>query len=197
MPAATNSTTSNGATRERRPRRPIVAKVRQLTALEIYAKAPDKNVEGFRARLKDIFATASPLFVEASMRQLLATAKLPDTAVPDTASLSASLELIASLCPITESEAALAVHIAALHMGAIAVLSRLQTLTERNVIAMATAAAKIERAFHGALETYQYLKRGATQIVRVERVEIQSGGQAVVGCGFIRKADRNATEEQL
>jgi hypothetical protein len=39
--------------------------------------------------------------------------------------------------------------------------------TERNVIALATAAAKLERAYHKALETYHRPKHGVTQAVRV------------------------------
>jgi hypothetical protein len=32
-----------------------------------------------------------------------------------------------------------------------------------------------------AIETYYRVKRGVTQIVRVERVEVQPGAQAVIG----------------
>ena len=46
---------------------------------------------------------------------------------------------------------------------------------------MATACAKLEHAFHSAIETYYRVKRGVTQIVRVERVEVQPGAQAVIG----------------
>jgi hypothetical protein len=49
------------------------------------------------------------------------------------------------------------------------------------MIAMATACAKLEHAFHSAIETYYRMKRGVTQIVRVERVEVQPGAQAVIG----------------
>jgi hypothetical protein len=52
---------------------------------------------------------------------------------------------------------------------------------ERNVIAMTTAGAKLERVFQTAIETYYRIKRGATQVVRIERVEVQSGAQAVIG----------------
>ena len=48
------------------------------------------------------------------------------------------------------------------------------------MIAMTTACAKIEHAFHSAIETYYRVKRGVTQIVRVERV-VQPGAQAVIG----------------
>jgi CRISPR-associated endonuclease Cas3-HD len=48
-------------------------------------------------------------------------------------------------------------------------------------VAMATACAKLEHALHSAIETYYRVKRGVTQIVRVERVEVQPGAQAVIG----------------
>ena len=37
------------------------------------------------------------------------------------------------------------------------------------------------KSFHSAIETYYRVKRGVTQIVRVERVELQPGAQAVIG----------------
>jgi hypothetical protein len=181
MMSGTDSTITCKERPSRQRREPIIAKVRRLSAGEIYAKAPDQDVDGFRVRLREIFATASPLFVEASLRQLIAAAKLPDSVSATTVSLSASLELIASLAPVSESEAALAIHVACLHMASLSVLSRLHTVTERNAVAIATASAKIERAFHSAFETFQHMKRGVTQIVRVERVDIQAGAQAVVG----------------
>jgi hypothetical protein len=52
---------------------------------------------------------------------------------------------------------------------------------ERNMIAVATAGAKLEHAFHSAIETYYCVKRGASQIIRIEKVEVQAGGNAVVG----------------
>jgi hypothetical protein len=47
--------------------------------------------------------------------------------------------------------------------------------------AVATTAAKLERAFQRAIETYYRLKRGAHQTVRVEHVHVHDGGQAVIG----------------
>ena len=97
-------------------RRPIVAKVRQVENQRRIAVAlDDKRVAEWRARMQQIFATASPLFVEASIQQLI------------------------------------------------------------------EAAAKLELAFHDAIETFYRIKRGASQVIRIEKVEVQSGGKAVVG----------------
>ena len=62
-------------------------------------------------------------------------------------------ELIASLEPENEAQAALAIHVACLHTASLNVLSRTPNIGERNMIAMATACAKLEHAFHNAIET--------------------------------------------
>jgi hypothetical protein len=162
-------------------RRPIVAKVRHLNALQSIAKAPDQDVEGWRRRLRELFATGSPCFVEASLKQLMGACKLPGEPRASTTSVSAALEIIASLEPENEAQAALAVHVACLHCASLNVMSRMPGITERNVIAMATAAAKLERAYQLALESYDRMKHGVRQVVRVERVEVQPGAQAIVG----------------
>jgi hypothetical protein len=83
-------------------RRPIVAKVRQVENQRRIAVAPDeKQVAEWRAQMKEIFATASPLFVQASIQQLIEVSKLPGECVANTISLSAALELIASRSPKT------------------------------------------------------------------------------------------------
>jgi hypothetical protein len=92
-------------------RRPIVAKVRKIDGNpRHFAVAPDGDVAGWRSRLKGLFGTASPLFVEASLRQVIEASKLPGQGVASTTSLSAALELIARLEPENEAQAALAVH---------------------------------------------------------------------------------------
>jgi hypothetical protein len=104
-------------------RRPIVAKVRQVENQKRIAVAPDDaQVAAWRARMKEIFATGSPLFVEASLRELIETSRLPGECVATTTSLSAALELIASLQPENEAQAALAVHIACLHTASLNLL---------------------------------------------------------------------------
>ncbi len=90
-------------------RKPVVAKVRLLNAVTRIAVAPDDDISGWRNQMKEILATASPLFVEFSLKQLLAAARLPGEMVPSTASLSGALELVASLQPENEAQAALAI----------------------------------------------------------------------------------------
>jgi hypothetical protein len=116
---------------------PMVAKVRMIDGNpRLFAVAPDGDVAGWRARLKELFGTASPLFVEASLRQLIEASKLPSEGVGTTTSLSAALELIASLEPENEAQAALAVHVACLHTASLSVLSRTWRGSARRVTAM-------------------------------------------------------------
>ena len=48
-------------------------------------------------------------------------------------------------------------------------------------MAAANATAKVERALHSAIGALYRLKHGNTQVIRIERLEIQGGAQAVVG----------------
>lgn len=115
------------------------------------------------------------------LKQILYATRLPEDGVGTTTSVSAAPELIASLQPSNEAEATLAIHLACLHSAAVNVLGRMHSVGERNIISYSTAAAKLEAAFQRALESYHRLKNGTTQVVRMERVNIESGAQAVIG----------------
>lgn len=45
------------------------------------------------------------------------------------------------------------------------------------------AAARLERDFHSAVQTYQRLKHGNRLVIRIERIDIHDGGQAVIDVG--------------
>lgn len=142
----------------------------------------DEDHKQWRDRLRVVFGTLSPEFVDASMRQLVSLAMLPRHRVATSTSLSAALALITSLAPRDEAQASLAIHIACLHAASLEVLARMmETVSERRLIPMASAAAKLERAFQGAIDNYYRMQRGATQVFRIERVEVQPGAQAIVG----------------
>jgi hypothetical protein len=61
------------------------------------------------------------------------------------------------------------------------VLAQVRSIGERNMTTMASAGAKLERAFRSGLATYHRLKRGVHQVAWIERVEVRDGGQAVIG----------------
>ncbi len=68
------------------------------------------------------------------------------------------------------------------HSAAMAVLDRLgKAAGERTVAAMASAAARLLRAYATQVEVLRRLRTGGSQTVRVEHVHVNEGGQAVIG----------------
>jgi hypothetical protein len=69
------------------------------------------------------------------------------------------------------------------HTAAMAVLARLGGGhgSERRVIAMATAASRLLRVYAAQVEVLRHLRRGPDQVIRIERVDVHDGGQAIVG----------------
>ena len=86
--------------------------------------------------------------------------------------------------PKNEIEAAPAIQIACTHAVAMAVLSRAGGAYggDRHVAVMASAGARLLNAFTAQIETMRRLRGGGTQIIRIERVEVSDGGQAVWEC---------------
>ena len=85
--------------------------------------------------------------------------------------------------PRNEVEAALAIQMACAHAVTMAVLSRAGGAYggNRHVAMMAAAAARLLHAFTAQVETMRRLRSGGTQVIRIERVEVKEGGQAVIG----------------
>ena len=164
-----------------RPKR-VGAKVVQAEGSIDRSYGPLYAGEEWGAALSAALGTSSGHFVHASVRRLMAASMLPGELVPTTTSLSAALALIESMEPENEVQAALAVNAACIHAASTNMMSRFCSGgPERSTVRLATAAARLERAFHSALETYYKLKRGNTQVIRVEKLEIQPGAQAIVG----------------
>ena len=91
--------------------------------------------------------------------------------------------MIEAAAPKAEIEAALAVQMAACHVAAMAVLAKMDVAfaTERRVAAFGSAAARLMRAYATQVEVLRRLRNGGHQYVRVEHVQINDGGQAVIG----------------
>jgi hypothetical protein len=47
-------------------------------------------------------------------------------------------------------------------------------------VAAATAASRLSRSFAILVETLRRLRSGGSQVIRIERVEVKEGGQAVI-----------------
>ena len=167
----------------RPPRRPPVrVKLRRINANLAQAYPPDGLKKDWWKRLGKALGTTSSAFVQASMFHLQAAARLPCSGISEIA-VNAALAYIEAVAPEDEIQAALAVEMACCHMAAMAVLARLGGGhgSDRRVIATATAAARLMRAHAEQVEVLRRLRRGPDQVIRIERVDVHDGGQAIVG----------------
>ena len=157
-------------------------KLRRINANFAKAYPPDGESKVWWKRLKKALGTMSSDFVNASLLQLQAAAQLPSGGISETAT-NAALALIEAAAPRNEIEGALAVQMACTHAAAMSVLARFRGGggTERWVVALATAAARLLRAYSVQVETLRRLRHGGDQYVRVEHVHVNDGGQAIVG----------------
>jgi hypothetical protein len=97
--------------------------------------------------------------------------------------INAAIAMIAARAPKDEIEAALALQMACTHMAAMAVMSRIGGAGggPQRLPGLASASAKLLRAFCAQVETYRRLRVGGEQNIRVEHVHVHEGGQAIVG----------------
>jgi hypothetical protein len=138
--------------------------------------------EGWLDRLKCALGTASIEFVHATLYQLQAATCLPNSGVSEIA-VNAALAFIEGERPRGETECAIVIQMACIHSAAMAVLGRLGGGHggDRHVLAAATAASRLSRTFAILSETLRRLRNGGSQVIRIERVDVRDGGQAVIG----------------
>jgi hypothetical protein len=143
---------------------------------------PDEDRQAWIDRLKAALGTASMEFVDATLFQLQAAARLPNGGVSEIA-VNSALAMIESERPQTETECAIVIQMACLHSATMAVLGRLGGGHggDRHVLAAATAASRLSRTFAILVETLRRLRSGGSQVIRIERVDVREGGQAVIG----------------
>lgn len=133
-------------------------------------------------RLKVALGTTSSDFVNATLVQIQNASRMPSGGISET-SVNAVLAFIEAAEPKNEIEAALAIQMACTHAVTMAVLSRAGGAYggDRHVAIMTSAGARLLNAFTAQIETMRRLRSGGTQIIRIERVEVSNGGQAVIG----------------
>jgi hypothetical protein len=97
--------------------------------------------------------------------------------------MNAALAMIEAAAPRDEIEAALAVQMACTHTAAMAVLAKLDVAfaTERRIAAFGSTAARLMKAYAMQMEVLRRMRTGGQQVVRVEHVHVNDGGQAIVG----------------
>jgi hypothetical protein len=161
---------------------PVRVRLRRINCNYARPYPPDGHAREWWQRLKGVFGTASSAFVDASLQQLIAAARLPGSGISEIA-VNASLSFIEGAKPQGEVECALAIQMACTHAAAMAVLGTLGGAhgPVRNIVAKASAAARLLRAYAAQVETLRRLRNGGSQLVRVEHVHVNEGGQALIG----------------
>jgi hypothetical protein len=161
---------------------PVRVKLQRINASLAKTYPPDGESKVWWKRLKRALGTKSSDFVNASLLELQAAANLPFGGISEVG-MNAALALIEGAAPRNEIEGALAVQMACTHTAALSVLARFSGGggSERRVVALASAAAKLLRAYSVQVETLRRLRHGSDQHIRVEHVHINDGGQAVIG----------------
>jgi hypothetical protein len=174
----TSATTSVAAGKQPAP---VRVRLRRLNCNNARPYPPNGQEQEWWQRLKNALGIPSGAFVDASLQQLIAAARLPRSGISEVA-VNASLAFIEAAKPRDEIECVLVTQMACTHTAAMAVLSRFGGGHggDRSVAAMA-AAARILRTYAIQVETLRRLRNGGSQFVRVEHVHVNEGGQAVIG----------------
>lgn len=143
---------------------------------------PEGNHQVWLNRLQLALGSTSVDFVTATLFQLQAAARLPNSGLSEIA-VNAALALIEGEQPKGETECAIVLQMACVHAATMAVLGRLGGGHggDRHVLAAATAASRLSRTFAILVETLRRLRSGGSQVIRIERVDVRDGGQAVIG----------------
>src|SRR5882762_6643906 len=143
---------------------------------------PDGDNKVWWDRLKAALGTTSGDFVNATLVQIQNASRMPSGGISET-SVNAVLAFIEAAEPKNEIEAALAIQMACTHAVTMAVLNRVGGAYggDRHVAMMASAGARLLKAFATQVETMRRLRNGGTQVIRVERIEVSDTAQAVIG----------------
>ena len=174
------------ASRSRLP--PVRVKVWRTDAKVAKVHPPDGEHENWWRRLNKALGTTSSDFVNSSLFQIQAAARSPWGGISEL-SMNAALAMIEAAAPKNEIEGALAVQMACTHAAAMAVLARMDATlgSERRIAAFGSTAARLLRAYAMQMEVLRRLRQGGHQYIRIEHVNINDGGQAVIG--NLRKPD--------
>jgi hypothetical protein len=103
---------------------PVRVKLKRVNCDQAIPYPPDGQAREWWQRLMTAFGTTSSAFVQASLHQLIAAARLPNSGISEIA-VNASLALIEGAKPQGEVQGALVLQMACTHAAAMAVLGRL------------------------------------------------------------------------
>jgi hypothetical protein len=164
------------------PDSPVRVRLRRLHASSAKAFPPLGDETMWWARLKMALGTQSSDFVNASLAQLIAAARLPGGGICPVA-MNAALAFIEGQKPKDEVDAAIAMQMACAHGASMMLLARFGGGGggDRRVQPLAQAIARLMNAFSNAAETLRKRQNGSSQYMRIEHVHVGDGGQAVIG----------------
>ena len=167
---------------------PVRVKVWQADGKLAKVHPPDGEHEKWWRRLSKALGTTSSDFTNAALFQIQAACRSPFGGISEL-SMNAALAMIEAAAPKDEIEGALAVQMACTHTAAMAVLAKLDIAfaTERRIAAFGSTAARLMKAYATQVEVLRRLRHGGHQVVRVEHVHVNDGGQAVIG--NVKKSD--------
>ncbi|WP_375781314.1 hypothetical protein ACE103_25545 [Bradyrhizobium sp. ma5] len=166
----------------RRRTRPATVRIEDIRGNVVSFGSPGPPEVTWRNQLKAAFGTASDEFVDMALQHLERAARMPSEAASDLA-INGAIAMITAFGPKNEVESALALQAACTHMAAMAVMSRIGGAGggSQRLPGLASASAKLLRAYCTQIETYRRVRGGGEQNIRVEHVHVHEGGQAIVG----------------
>jgi hypothetical protein len=168
----------------RRPRRsrPAAIRIKGIQGDVVSFASPGPADQVWRKQLKATLGTVSDSFVDMTLQHLEQAARLPG-AGPSNVSINGALAVIAAFAPKNEVEAALALQAACVHMVAMVMMARIGGGHggDRRLPVLASATAKLVRAYCASVETHRRLRVGGEQKITVQHVTVNEGGQAIVG----------------
>jgi hypothetical protein len=161
---------------------PVQIKIKGIQGNRVSFVSPGPADSVWRKQLKTTLGTASDEFVDLALHHLERAARMPGEG-PSNVSINGALAIIAGFAPKNEMEAAIALQAACTHMVAMVMLARIGGGHggPHRLPGIASAGAKLLRAYCTQVETYRRLRSGGDQHIRVEHVHVHDGGQAIVG----------------
>jgi hypothetical protein len=143
---------------------------------------PHSDDAGFATRLLDAFGTKSPAFANRAMERLGTVMRPKGTALPMQTEFNAALAAVDGIRPADEIEAMLALEMIATHETAMDMLMRAKHADLTPALQeCGSLAVKLLRTYTAQVETLARLRRGGEQRVIVQHVNVNDGGQAIVG----------------
>ncbi len=154
---------------------PVRVRLKRVNCDQAIPYPPNGQTREWWQRLMNALGTPSSAFVAASLQQLIAAARLPNSGICEIA-VNASLAFIEGAKPRDEIECTLVIQMACTHSAAMTVLGRLGGAAGDR-----TVAAMVLRAYATQVEALRRLRNGGSQTLRVEHVHVNEGGQALIG----------------